>query len=255
MIKDHSFWVIIPARIESSRLPGKILIDICGKPMIAHVIEKAKKSGAERVIVATDSNQIRKTSQFYGAESIMTSSTHTSGSDRIAEALMKINAPDDQIIINLQGDEPLMNPNTISNLANSKVKNKNEAVGTVVSPLKDLDEVYNPNCVKVVMNERNNALYFSRAAIPYNSEIDFKKKEIKTNELNFYRHIGIYAFSVKSLKKFIKFGPCELEKIEKLEQLRWLWMEEKIKLVIDDSCAGIGVDTLEDLEYVRKILE
>ena len=253
MTKKESFWVIIPARIESTRLPGKILIDICGKPMIAHVIEKAQKSGADRVVVATDNEEIKNTSEFFGAESIITLKTHMSGSDRIAEALIKLNAPSNQIIINLQGDEPLMNPQTISNLANTKIKNKNEAVATVVSHLKDFNDINNSNCVKVVMNSKNNALYFSREPIPHHSQIDFKKKNFKKSELNFYKHIGIYAFSVESLKKFIKFGPCKLEMLEKLEQLRWLWMEEKIKILIDNSCTGVGVDTLEDLKGVREI--
>jgi 3-deoxy-manno-octulosonate cytidylyltransferase (CMP-KDO synthetase) len=255
MNKKESFWVVIPARLESTRLPKKILVDICGKPMIAHVINRAKKSGAERVIVATDNNEIKKTSEFHGAEAILTSKDHSNGSDRLAEALHKLDANDNQIVINLQGDEPLMNPKTITNLAFTKATNEKESVATVVTNLKDAKEINNPNCVKAVLDSANNALYFSRLPIPFHNNIDSKNNFSINNKINFYRHIGIYAFNVKALKKFIDLGPCKIEKLEKLEQLRWLWMGEKIKVLIDNSCSGIGVDTKDDLVIVRKIFK
>jgi len=261
MTAHPNFWILIPARIESKRLPGKILKDINGKPMIAHVIERAFKTNAEKVIVATDSEAIRKVSNEYGAASVITSNEHPSGSDRICEALRLIDAEDHQLVINLQGDEPLIKPEMVNKLAETKYSNPDFAVATIATPIRNKRNIIDPNSVKVVFDQNRSALYFSRGVIPYKEEFREKivrskgndKRKTEDDETYCHQHIGIYAFEAGSLKRYISQEPCGLEKIEKLEQLRWLWMGEKIKVLIEEHHSGFGIDTMDDLSKVRKL--
>ena len=248
---DINFWVVIPERLKSTRFPEKMLANIMGKSMISRVIEKAMISGASRVIVATDSEKIKSAISAYNAECIMTSGDHPTGSDRICEALEKAGADPNQIIVNLQGDEPLISPDTVKHLAILKA-NCLEEVTTVVSKIESTEEIVNPNCVKVVTTESDQALYFSRAMIPFNR--DAGTTSVNAKEASYLKHIGIYSFYADSLKAYVANGECTLEKLEKLEQLRWLWIGKKIKVLRDDFSGSTGVDTQEDLKRVESYL-
>ena len=249
--RDINFWVVIPARLKSTRFPEKMLANILGKSMISRVVEKAMISGASRVIVATDSKKIKNAISSYNADCIMTSGDHPTGSDRICEALKKAGAHSNQIIVNLQGDEPLINPDTVKHLAILK-ENCHEDVTTVVSKFESSEEIVNPNCVKVVTTEGDQALYFSRAMIPFDRDANIASANAK--ESSYLKHIGIYSFYAGSLKEYVANGECNLEKLEKLEQLRWLWMGKKIKVLRDDFSGSTGIDTPEDLKRVESYL-
>ena len=250
--KKEDFWVVIPAHLKSSRFPEKVLADIRGEPMINIVARKALSSLATKVIVATDSRRIKDALSQEKVDVILTDENHPSGSDRVFEAVERSGARDDQIIVNLQGDEPLIDPKTINNLAELKI-NSQEDVATVAARITSENDITNPNCVKLVINKENKGLYFSRSPIPF-----FRSDEnssVTTNNITYLRHIGIYSFSAGSLRSFVKFGECELENTERLEQLRWLWMGKQIKVLRDDSCLGLGVDTIEDLQKVLSHLQ
>ena len=246
------FWVMIPARLKSTRFPEKMLANIMGKSMICRVVEKAMISGASRVIVATDSEKIKNAISTYNADCIMTSGDHPTGSDRICEALEKARAKPDQVIVNLQGDEPLISPDTVKHLAILKA-NCLEDVTTVVSKFESAEEIVSPNCVKVVTTEDDQALYFSRAMIPFDRDAGIVAPA-NSKESSYLKHIGIYSFYAGSLKEYVANGECNLEKLEKLEQLRWLWMGKKIKVLHDDFSGSTGIDTLEDLKRVESYL-
>jgi len=249
--KKINFWVVIPARLKSTRFPEKMLADVLGKPMITRVVEKAIHSGASRVIVATDSEKIKNIISKQGVDCIMTSDKHPTGSDRICEALEKSKADPQQVIVNLQGDEPLINAETVKRLALLKTTCV-EDVATVVSRFETTEEVLNPNCVKVVITKNNRALYFSRATIPFARDAGLLS--ISSKESSYLRHIGIYSFHADALQAYVANGECKLEKTEKLEQLRWLWMGRTIKVLLDDNSGAIGVDTEEDLRRVESYL-
>ena len=255
------FWVLIPARAGSTRLPDKPLLKIAGKPMIGHVVETAKKSGAEKVVVATDDKRVKNVAENFGASSVITDIKHQSGYDRIAEAAGLLEAPDDLIIVNLQGDEPLMPSNIIKKVAKLKYAHPNVCVATVATPITDISHVDNTNCVKVVINHQNEAMYFSRSVIPHQRE-DFRKsigsligKSSAEIQNTYLRHLGIYSFQVSDLKNFVSWGPCQLELHEKLEQLRWLWYKKNIKVMIETQEPAIGVDTEQDLIKIRTMLQ
>ncbi len=215
--------------------------------MISHVISRAKQTSASKIVVATDSREIKLVAEKSGVDVMITSGRHPSGSDRIHEAIIKMSAKQEQLVINLQGDEPLINPRLVEDLAILKSQNPDVSVATVATPLDSRIEISNPNCVKVVLDKNSLALYFSRSSIPWSIDSDITT--------NYFRHIGIYAFNSGCLGQFIKEKPCDIEKTEKLEQLRWLWMGRKIKVLIEKNYAGIGVDTEEDLAKVRKLLK
>ncbi|WP_410678344.1 3-deoxy-manno-octulosonate cytidylyltransferase [Avibacterium paragallinarum] len=251
-----AFSVIIPARFASSRLPGKPLAEIAGKPMIAHVWQRAKQSGANRVVVATDNNAVADAVCSFGGEVCMTSASHNSGTERLAEVVEKLALPDDEIVVNIQGDEPLIPPVIVQqvadNLANNGVK-----MATLAVPLNDAEELFNPNVVKVVADKTGSVLYFSRAAIPWNRDqfaglSDAQKTQL-TLQTPYLRHIGIYAYRAGFIKQYIQWQPTALENIESLEQLRVLWYGEKIHIDIAKEIPAVGVDTPEDLEKVRSI--
>ena len=243
-----SFTVIIPARFASSRLPGKPLADIAGKPMIQHVFEKAQQSGASRVIIATDNEQVEKAAKAFGAEVCMTSEAHNSGTERLAEVVSKLGIADDEIIVNIQGDEPLIPPVIVSQVAENLAK-FNVNMATLAVKIHEAEELFNPNAVKVVLDAEGYALYFSRATIPWDR--DRFAEGLETVGDNFLRHLGIYGYRAGFIRRYVNWQPSPLEHIEMLEQLRVLWYGEKIHVAVAQEVPGTGVDTPEDLERVR----
>lgn len=242
-----SFKVVIPARYASARLPGKPLLEIAGKAMVIRVAEQANKSGADKVVIATDFEKIMQVAKANNVEAVLTRVDHASGTDRIAEVAQTLNWDDDDIVVNVQGDEPLIDPNLIQEVALTLSHSRNAVMATACHAIHDEASMLNPNVVKVVMDADGNALYFSRSPIPYPRD-DVYKQNIKA-----HRHIGIYAYRVGFLKQYAELSVTELEKIESLEQLRVLHHGYKIAVTITDNAPASGVDTQEDLDYVRSI--
>jgi 3-deoxy-manno-octulosonate cytidylyltransferase (CMP-KDO synthetase) len=242
----QGFIVVIPARYGSSRLPGKPLKDIAGKPMIEWVYRQAVHSGAERVIVATDDERILAACRGFGAPVEMTSAEHASGTDRIAELAARFAWPDEQIVVNVQGDEPLISPLCIAQTARLLGWHPQAAIATLVAPLTSEREFHDPNYVKVVTDADGFALYFSRAPIPWPRDGGMPAVR---------RHIGLYAYRAGSLRAISAAAPCALEETEKLEQLRALWLG--MRIVVEDAVEPPSphVDTEEDLAKVRRYLE
>jgi len=258
------FWVIIPARYASTRLLGKPLLDIAGKPMIWHVYQRAMESGAVEVIIATDDLKIQHVAKNFGANVCLTASTHRSGTERITEVVEKYDIPDDSIIVNVQGDEPLLPPALIRQTAETLNNQTLADMATLCQPISDLETLFNPNAVKVVLDKQGFALYFSRAPIPWYRD-KFPSFNITQKESgqslesalkfhNFARHIGIYAYRASYLKRYKLLPPCSLEQIESLEQLRVLFNGDKIIVSETTTPPAISVDTFEDLEKVRLLL-
>lgn len=246
------FYVVIPARYASTRLPGKPLLDIGGKPMVAWVVERAMLSGAKQVVVATDDVRIMEALKQQGYDALMTSVDHVSGTDRIAEVALKQVWSDDAIIVNVQGDEPLIDPALIIEVA-ATLNNSNDAVmATACHAIHNKADFLNPNVVKVVLDAQSNALYFSRAPIPYPRDT-FAATDLPNN-IPAYRHVGIYAYRASFLKQYAKIQPSGLEQFECLEQLRVLHRGYKIVVAVSVKAPAIGVDTQEDLDYVRSIV-
>lgn len=239
------FVAVIPARYESSRLPGKPLADIEGRPMIAWVYDRAVRSGAREVWIATDDDRIAEVSRAFGANVEMTSSEHQSGTDRIAEVAVKRAWPDDLIVVNVQGDEPLLPPELIRQVAGLLASKPDAAIGTLVTPIRGRADYEDRHTAKVVIDAEGNALYFSRAAIPHAG--DGEPPALAR------RHIGIYAYRVAQLKSLAAAPPCELELSEKLEQLRALYLGYRIAVADAVADAARGVDTEEDLAAVRSL--
>lgn len=244
-----SFIVIIPARFASSRLPGKPLADIQGKPMVVHVMERAIESGADRVIVATDHPDVFKAVEAAGGEVCMTRADHQSGTERLAEVIERYGFADDDIIVNVQGDEPMV-PAVIIGQVATNLAACEAGMATLAVPIETAEEAFNPNAVKVVMDVNGYALYFSRATIPWERERFAKSKE--TIGDTFLRHIGIYAYRAGFIRRYVNWAPSPLEHIELLEQLRVLWYGEKIHVAVAKEVPSVGVDTPEDLARVRE---
>ena len=246
-----SFTVVIPARYQSTRLPGKPLADICGKPMIQWVYEQAVQAGADKVIVATDDSRVEQAVEAFGGQVCMTSPNHESGTERLAEVVEKMAIPDDHIIVNVQGDEPLIPPSIITQVAENLV-NSQAPMSTLAVEISDEAEVFNPNAVKVLTDKDGYAMYFSRATIPWDR--DSFAEDAKIIKQPLMRHIGIYAYRAGFINTYINWEPTALEKIECLEQLRVLWYGEKIHVEVAKEAPAAGVDTPEDLEVVRSII-
>lgn len=244
--------VVIPARYGSSRFPGKPLANIAGKAMILHVIDRAVESGISDVIVATDDQRIFDVVSAAGASAIMTSTDHESGTDRLAEVATKLGWADDDIVVNLQGDEPLIPPSVIQQLVHLLEQNTSGQMATLMTPIHSVDDLLNPNIVKAVAGEQSQALYFSRAPIPYPRD-HFANTKATMPTGHYYRHLGMYAYRVGALKTIPTLQPTELEQLEKLEQLRPLANGIKILLGIVDQSPGHGVDTPEDLVRVNDL--
>ncbi|HEV7816675.1 MAG TPA: 3-deoxy-manno-octulosonate cytidylyltransferase [Janthinobacterium sp.] len=244
-----SFIVIIPARLASTRLPNKPLADLGGKPMVVRVAERAAESGAARIIVATDHADIRAACERHGIEVCMTRSEHPSGTDRIAEVARTLNLADDAVIVNLQGDEPLIDPALLD--ATAALIVAGVPMATCAHPLHDVADAFNPNVVKVVLDKAGRALYFSRATIPWHRDgFAASKAALPPNYLPL-RHIGLYAYSNAFLQAYPGLSLSPLETIEALEQLRVLWHGYPIAVHQTDSAPAAGVDTPEDLARVR----
>ena len=237
-----SFTVVIPARYASTRLHGKALLDIAGKPMVAHVVDRALESSANRVIVATDDQRIAEAAKDLNCDVCMTREDHESGSDRIAEVVNKLALPDDEVIVNVQGDEPLIPGELINKVAESLRSVSDAAMSTAAIKIEREEDRLNPNVVKVVFKLNGEAMYFSRAPIPF-------ARDEQTSPA--YRHIGIYAYRGEFLKRYHRLTESLIEQTEKLEQLRVLDNGDKIMVEVVEHGTGMGVDTQEDLEAVR----
>jgi 3-deoxy-manno-octulosonate cytidylyltransferase (CMP-KDO synthetase) len=246
------FHVIIPARFGSTRLPGKPLLQIDGRPLIQWVWQSAIASGAASVLVATDDERIRDAAAKFAGDCVMTSADHVSGTDRIAEAVRARGLPADAIVVNLQGDEPTMPAGVISSVAQALHEVAGSDIGTAVAPIQSLREFLDPNCVKALRARDGRALYFSRAPVPWPR--DDISAERPASFAGAWRHIGIYAYRVRSLLQFAAWPPTPLETTEKLEQLRALEHGMHIHLVALAHAPTAGVDTPEDLERVRAAL-
>jgi 3-deoxy-manno-octulosonate cytidylyltransferase (CMP-KDO synthetase) len=243
-----AFIVVIPARFQSSRLPGKMLLDIAGKPMILHVVERARQSRASAVYVATDDDRIRSVCESAGARVCMTDPAHQSGTDRIAEVAAQLGLGTDACVVNVQGDEPFIPPAVINQVATNLAARPDVGICTLYADIHEESEFHNPNAVKLVTDHAGNVLYFSRAPIPWprDGHIDCT--------LWGKRHLGIYGYRVNVLQQFVSWPPSPLEQTEKLEQLRA--MTQGVRLHAERCCEAIpaGVDTAEDLEVVRQLL-
>ena len=248
------FYVVIPARYASSRLPGKPLADIGGKPMIQHVYERSQQCGAARVIVATDDERIRAAVAAFGGEVVMTSTNHDSGTDRLQEVAAALGFAADDIVVNVQGDEPLIPPAVIDQVAGLLIRSGDASVATLSEPITAAADFLDPGIVKVVSAGDGCALYFSRAPIPWPRDAFAADKTRLPDGLNAQRHIGIYAYRVELLNRFVTWQPAPLEAVERLEQLRVMWNGEKIKVAPAVADVPGGIDTAADLSRVRKIL-
>ena len=252
-----SFVVVIPARYASTRLPGKPLADIHGKPMVQHVVEKALQSGADRVIVATDDERVRQALQATGVEVCMTSPDHQSGTERLAEVCRHYGFAADTIIVNVQGDEPLIPPVIIRQVADNLAA-ASAPMATLSVPIRDAEEAFNPNAVKVVTDREGYALYFSRASIPWDRDRFAASDRVAGSREqigdHYQRHIGIYAYRAGFIQRYVDWAPSALEQVEALEQLRVLWYGEKIHVAQALQAPPVGVDTQADLDKVRALL-
>ena len=253
VLQVMAFTVVIPARFGSSRFPGKPLASINKKPMIQHVVERAKEAGAERIIVATDDDRIEEVaSQFCSV--CMTSSDHQSGTERIAEVVRKMALGADDIVVNVQGDEPFIPAENIRQVALNLAHAKECEMATLTTPVTSTDDVFNPNIVKVVVNKNNEAIYFSRSPIPF--ERDRMMADIcDANTALYHRHIGIYAYRAGYIEQYVSYEPSALEQIESLEQLRALWYGDSIHCQQAKAPPPIGIDTPEDLDRLLVALE
>jgi 3-deoxy-manno-octulosonate cytidylyltransferase (CMP-KDO synthetase) len=244
------FRVVIPARYASSRLPGKPLADIAGKPMVVRVAERAARSGAADVIVATDDERVRQAVESAGFRALMTSPDHASGTDRIAEVADILGCAEDDILVNVQGDEPLIAPALIRDCALALTVHEAASMATLAHPMHDEADFRNPNVVKVVTDKEGYALYFSRAPIPWPRDAFAAGQSVPT-DMPMFRHIGLYAYRASFLSAFGGLAPAPLERFEMLEQLRALWHGYRIAVAVTSEPPGLGVDTPEDLARVR----
>lgn len=244
------FTVLIPARLASTRLPNKPLADIGGIPMVVRVAQRVQSGVASgiRVVVAGDSDAILQACAHYGVDAVVTRQDHASGSDRLAQACDLLGLGDDEIVVNVQGDEPLIEPALVGAVAQTLQKSPAASMGTVACAIANLDEFHNPNVVKVVLDAASHALYFSRAPIPWWRD---RPDSGVLPEPAPLRHIGIYSYRVGFLRQFPQLAPSPLETIEALEQLRALWHGHHIAVHVTDATPGAGVDTPQDLERVR----
>lgn len=246
-----SFKVVIPARLSSTRLPRKVLLPLAGRPLIAHVHDRALESGAEDVWIATDSEEILSQAQSFGAQAMLTAATHTSGSDRLAELAQNQAWADDDIVVNLQGDEPLMPGALIAQVAQALIDQPQADIATACTAITDAEEFYNYNAVKVVRDTCGYGLYFSRAPIPHWRDGGVGHLPA----VGAWRHLGIYAYRVAALKRFSTSPPSPLETTESLEQLRALSLGMRVFVVEAAQLPGPGVDTQADFDHVAAILE
>ena len=244
------FTVVIPARMASSRLPNKPLADIAGLPMVVRVAQRALLSHASQVVVAADDERIVQACQAHGVRALLTRQDHVSGSDRLAEACQLLGLPDDAVVVNVQGDEPLIHPGLINDVASLLAQRPEASMSTAAHAIAHLEEFINPNVVKVVLDARQMALYFSRAPIAWWRD-GFAQGITTLPSPSPLRHVGLYGYRVGFLREFPKLAQAPIEVTESLEQLRAMWHGHRIAVHITDHSPGPGVDTPEDLERVR----
>jgi len=242
--------VVIPARYESSRLPGKVLLDVGGKPLLRHVWERASASGAKDVVVATDNTAVAEAARHFGADVCMTSADCQSGTDRVAEVCAQRNWRDQLPVVNVQGDAPLIPPASIRKVAQLLHDNPDAAMATLCTPLLSADDYEDPNVVKVVFDSTGKALYFSRSPLPATGHGNSREAASAAG----YRHLGLYAYRSDPLQTLSITPPCQLEQIERLEQLRALWLGMEIRIAVDHASHGPDVDTAADLEQVAQLI-
>lgn len=247
------FRVVIPARYASSRLPGKPLADIAGKPMVLHVVERALQAGAESVVVATDDGRVRDAVEAAGQTALMTSPNHQSGTERLVEVAERLGWDDDALVVNVQGDEPLIDPVLIREAARQLVLHDDAVMATLAHPIHDAADFANPNVVKVIVDEAGYAIYFSRAPIPWPRDA-YAAGQAMPHDLGALRHIGLYAYRAGFLRTYATLSSSPLERIEMLEQLRVLWHGYRISLGVTPVAPPAGVDTPDDLARVRALL-
>ena len=249
-----AFTVVIPARMRSTRLPGKMLADIGGKPLIAWVAERAAQSGADEVVVATDHQDIADAVAARGFKVCTTSPAHATGTDRLAEAAALMGLSDDEIVVNVQGDEPLIDPALVRKVAGELALRPKAAIATAVHPITSVEAFFDPNVVKVVIDTDGYAQYFSRAPIPYARDAFAQSRATLPEGLPAFRHIGIYAYRAGFLREYSSLSPTGPERFEALEQLRALGHGRRIAVAFWDQPMEAGVDTDADLERVRRRL-
>jgi 3-deoxy-manno-octulosonate cytidylyltransferase (CMP-KDO synthetase) len=251
-----SFRVVIPARFGSSRLPGKPLLDIAGKPMVVHVYERALLSAATDVVVATDDERIADALRAYDAPVVMTRADHPSGTDRLQEVAELLGWQRDDIVVNVQGDEPLIPPSVINQVADNLAEAAEAGMATLAEPLHDIEQLFNPNIVKLVRDVNNFALYFSRAPMPWARDaFALNREQLPPEALSLYlRHLGIYAYRVGFLHDYVSWPSALIEQVESLEQLRALYHGVRIHVDVANASLPPGVDTQADLDRVRAIL-
>lgn len=247
-----SFRIVIPARYASSRLPGKPLADLAGKPMVVRVAERAARSGAAEVLIATDHEEVSAAVERHGFAAVMTRVDHASGTDRIAEVVAQRGWDDDVLVVNVQGDEPFIEPELINQVAGELAVDADAAVATACHPVGSVEEFFNPNVVKVVCDVRGHALYFSRAPIPWPRDAFAADRAQLPKDLPAKRHIGIYAYRCGFLRRYGALSPSLLEGFEALEQLRVLWHGFRIRVTESMHAPEAGVDTPEDLQRARQ---
>lgn len=249
------FIVVIPARYASTRLPGKPLADICGKPMIQHVYDKALAAGATKVIIATDHQKVYDAVSTFTSDVLMTCEEHHSGTERLAQVMDLLNLSDDTIVVNVQGDEPLLAAENVTQVA-ALLASSTAPMATLSVAIDDVEEVFNPNAVKVVSDINKNALYFSRSSIPFDREtmMDSANHHL-VDKMNYQRHVGIYAYRAGFIKQYVELSPSPLEQLESLEQLRVLYHGHQIKIEQAQIAPHAGVDTPEDLARVVSYLK
>lgn len=246
-----AFTAIIPARHASTRLPGKMLADIAGRPMLAWVAERAAASGAQEVVIATDHAAIAAALGALGWRVCMTSATHATGTDRLAEAVALLGLADEEIVVNVQGDEPLIDPDLVRAVAGELAAHPEASIATAAHPLTDARAFFDPNVVKVVADARGYAIGFSRAPIPWARDAFAQSREVLPPEFPALRHIGLYAYRVRYLREYTHLAPTAAERFEALEQLRALGHGHRIALAVWNRPVEAGVDTPADLERVR----
>jgi 3-deoxy-manno-octulosonate cytidylyltransferase (CMP-KDO synthetase) len=253
------FGVIIPARYASTRLPGKPLIDLGGKPMVVRVMEVAAEAGAAFVVVATDDERVADAVTQAGGEAILTSPEHETGTDRLAEVARRLRLEPETIVVNLQGDEPRLAPELVTRVARTLVEQPEASLATLATTLRERHELFDPNVVKVVLDQASHALYFSRAPLPWLrhefADESSRRSSAHLPEDVFLRHVGLYAYRVSTLLALSQTRPAPLELAEGLEQLRALWLGMKIQVAVVPELPAASVDTAEDAERVKKLYE
>ncbi len=255
-LDDLRFAVVIPARYGSSRFPGKPLVDLAGKPMIVHVLQNAQQSGAEHVVVATEDQRIVDVVEAAGGEAMLTSEHHPSGTDRLAEVAERMDLGRDTVVVNLQGDEPLLQPGLIAQVARALVQRPMAGIATVATPIREIDEIFDPATVKVVVDRSGLAVTFSRAPVPWVRDL-FQGPEPPTSLPDwptFLRHVGLYAYRVSTLQRITAQAPVPLEQAESLEQLRAMWLGIPIQVAVVDEAPAHSVDTPDDVAVTESML-